>query len=300
MPNRLKTFPQPAKKRKTTIRIIILFIICFAALLALESKLKFQSLSSAKSEAEVKALILQQPSNPETDDNKEEVIIHQNRQVGKVKRICASPRTVTEEDDPNQCIFFRNPSIPEGCAHGNLEDPNVVEIPSWVANPLGKFYMYYSSSHSDLTIGGGSIASLGLAVADDLTGPWKAVNALSYQPSDIGCASLHSPDVMFDHEKQIAFMYVHAQECKSKSGMELPGQPSFVLVSTDGLNWVPPDLSSAPLLGEGFYPGMVSVYFYNLRVFKYGDSFYGVAKTEWMAYGVNKSTPQAKESTMAY
>ncbi|MFT4862357.1 MAG: hypothetical protein ACI95C_001578 [Pseudohongiellaceae bacterium] len=66
-----------------------------------------------------------------------------------------------------------DPSIGE-----NIQGPSLIKVPSWVNNPLGKYYLYFAD-HKGLYIR--------LAYADELLGPWKI-----YQPG-----SLHIADSFF-------------------------------------------------------------------------------------------------------
>src|SRR5581483_6419287 len=46
----------------------------------------------------------------------------------------------------------------------NINGPSLLRVPSWVPNPLGKYYLYFSDHKG---------AYIRLAYADDLRGPWK-------------------------------------------------------------------------------------------------------------------------------
>ncbi|NQW58557.1 MAG: hypothetical protein HQ456_07605, partial [Polynucleobacter sp.] len=58
----------------------------------------------------------------------------------------------------------------------NIQGPSLIEVPQWVSNPLGRFYLYFADHKGE---------NIGLAFADDLKGPWTihAKGALSLENS---------------------------------------------------------------------------------------------------------------------
>jgi len=83
----------------------------------------------------------------------------------------------------------------------NICGPSVIRIPDWVANPLGRYYLYFAAHLGDY---------IRLAVADHPEGPWSV-----YEPGTLrlqeSCFIDHiaSPDVHVDHEHRQIRMYFH-------------------------------------------------------------------------------------------
>ena len=53
----------------------------------------------------------------------------------------------------------------------NINGPSVISVPSWVKNPLGKYYMYFAHHKGEY---------IRLAYADSIEGPWRI-----YQPGSL-------------------------------------------------------------------------------------------------------------------
>ena len=169
-------------------------------------------------------------------------LVYQNRQVGHIHRLCASNEKQAEEDLHSCLIMHQEPSSEEGdCDYRNIDDPDVEPAPYWLKNRRGNYYMYYSSHKADSDAV--TPQALKFAFADSPEGPWTVVSDPSefvFAPAEVNCESFHSPDAVFDSSRQLAFLYVHAHNCVDASGATIKGQPSFVLVSEDGLNWSSP------------------------------------------------------------
>lgn len=155
---------------------------------------------------------------------------------------------------------------------GNINGPSLIRIPDWVANPLGKYYLYFAHHEGDC---------IRLAVADSLTGPW-----VIYQP---GALSLHeslfctdapkhremhpdvqasiasgvdgdyphiaSPDMHIDSERKIISMYYHG---RNRDGTQQTRRAE----SSDGITFTP----LPPLLGDSYF-----------RVFEHHNYHYAIA-----------------------
>ncbi len=141
----------------------------------------------------------------------------------------------------------------------NINGPSVIEVPEWVADPLGAFYLYFADHK------GGYIR---LAYAEHPTGPWTvhAPGSLQLHEShfltepppvtddelarvtaryeqalgaplgnsvldDITHPHIASPDVHVDHESGEIVMYFHGLA-------SLANQQSRVAGSADGLHFV--------------------------------------------------------------
>jgi len=163
----------------------------------------------------------------------------------------------------------------------NVNGPSVIKVPSWVQQPLGRYYMYFAH-HSGTHIR--------LAYADSLQGPWKVyvpgvldVSATAlYRPQpdppyDIYGVYTHvaSPEVLVDDANQRIIMWVHGQFTDGKRWPDDPveaqawlrrngySQVTQVTVSADGLNF-----KAQPVISKEPY----------LRVFRHGGAYYGIVR----------------------
>ncbi len=130
----------------------------------------------------------------------------------------------------------------------NINGPSLLRVPDWVANPLGRYYLYFAHHQGQF---------IRLAYADDLAGPWRVyapgVLPLSHAP----CRHhLASPDVHLDPAARQFRMYFH--------GVTDHGQQTFLAVSRDGLAFEP---TGAEPLGPFYF-----------RVFEHEGAWYAVAK----------------------
>ena len=144
-----------------------------------------------------------------------------------------------------------HPSI--GC---NIQGPSLIQVPDWVVNPLGSYYLYFADHKGSY---------IRLAYANELTGPWliyepgslhisnslfptnppvaprKATTdfEIAYSPSvnrshsfhiDASTPHIASPDVHVDNKSKRIVMYFHGLESYAK-------QTTRVATSTDGVNF---------------------------------------------------------------
>lgn len=166
----------------------------------------------------------------------------------------------------------------------NIQGPSLIRVPDWIADPLGRYYLYFADHKGSY---------IRLAYADKLTGPWKIHPPGSLhiehshfpsEPPEVTEADLQkeaarraadpdagglphslrlemtaphiaSPDVHVDEHERRIVMYFH--------GLEGPGrQVSRVAVSTDGI-----DFRGLPqILGRTY-----------LRTFRWDGATYGIA-----------------------
>ena len=152
----------------------------------------------------------------------------------------------------------------------NIAGPSLIRVPSWIMNPLGRYYLYFSAHKGDF---------IRLAYADQLEGPWQIYKngtlqleeslfpttpskkkvKITQDPSYKGPAEsmphIASPDVHVLDDKQEIRMYYHGL---LKNGRQM----SRVARSKDGIHFVPePDIIS----------------FAYLRVFEYDDWYYAMS-----------------------
>lgn len=140
----------------------------------------------------------------------------------------------------------------------NINGPSVIRVPSWIPNPLGRYYLYFAHHHG---------RHIRLAYADALTGPWKihapGVFQLSQLAGSVFGGHVASPDVHVDSANRRVLLYFHAAVgAEQKTGLAL---------SPDGLRFVPmPGVRLAP------YPDVLGNFYF--RVFRHGGAHYAVAK----------------------
>ncbi|MEM9331664.1 MAG: hypothetical protein AAGA53_10080 [Pseudomonadota bacterium] len=118
----------------------------------------------------------------------------------------------------------------------NLNGPCVIEVPDWVASPMGRYYMYFAHHKGQF---------IRMAYAESLLGPWQVhspgVLSLHETPfaqedlaADLGFeynyAHIASPNVHIDAACKSLVMYYH--------GLETDGtQTTRVCTSEDGLSF---------------------------------------------------------------
>ena len=135
----------------------------------------------------------------------------------------------------------------------NINGPSLIRAPRWLAEPLGRYYLYFADH-------GGTF--IRLAVADELTGPWRVHTPgtlhLRDTPFDRHIAS---PDVRVDDANRQVVMYYHG------AGHELAtpvpeGQTTCRATSSDGLSF----RSEALALGASYF-----------RVFRWRSMWYALS-----------------------
>jgi hypothetical protein len=112
------------------------------------------------------------------------------------------------------------PNMLPGKDGANISYPSLIEVPEWVANPLGRYYLYFSSHRRGRYIR--------LAHANEITGPWTV-----YAPGTLTAAQMQSkqvvgPEAYVDHAEHQIRLYV-------KAG----GGRTGVVRSTNGINFTP-------------------------------------------------------------
>ncbi len=163
----------------------------------------------------------------------------------------------------------------------NIQGPSLIEVPQWVSNPLGRYYLYFADHKG---------AYIRLAHADALRGPWRihrpgslhlrdslflvdppeAAAGTNVSYGDGGSLSgkrshgahaeastphIASPDIHVNDEDQCIVMYYHGLEGYAK-------QSTRVATSVDGI-----DFTARPeILGRTYF-----------RMFRHEDFFYALA-----------------------
>ena len=117
---------------------------------------------------------------------------------------------------------------------GNVNGPSLILAPSWLSDPLGRYYLYFAHHAGSF---------IRLAYSDHLEGPWNI-----YEPGTLHIEQSHcynhvaSPDVHVDDEKREIRMYYHGWVADRT-------QKTKVAVSTDGINFE----ASPESLGEPYF-----------------------------------------------
>jgi len=97
-----------------------------------------------------------------------------------------------------------NPIIEASGDVGSIvNSPSVIKVPSWVEDPLGTYYMYFSHKHGSY---------IRMAYADHPEGPWNI-----YSPGVLDIEEtpfvghIASPDVHVDHAEKLIRLYYHGE-----------------------------------------------------------------------------------------
>ncbi len=153
---------------------------------------------------------------------------------------------------------------------GNVNGPSLVRAPSWVAEPLGRYYLYFAHHKGSF---------IRLAYSDRLAGPWRI-----HEPGTLRLERSHcydhiaSPDVHVDEDRREVRIYYHGWVADRV-------QRTKVAVSTDGINFeASPDSLGLPYFRvfqyQGFHYaiGMPGVFYRSrdgLRSFEQGPTLFG-------------------------
>jgi len=137
----------------------------------------------------------------------------------------------------------------EGNLGKNINGPSLIRVPSWIDNPLGKYYLYFAHH-------GG--AYIRLAFADRLEGPWTVHAPGVLHVNDApGRGHIASPDVHVDDAAKEIRMYFHQPPAKESAAKE---QQAYVALSKDGVRFT----ARKEELGHAY-----------MRVFEYKGARYG-------------------------
>ena len=129
----------------------------------------------------------------------------------------------------------------------NINGPSLIRVPDWVANPLGRYYLYFAHHQGRF---------IRMAYADDVHGPWTVyrggVLALEATPCRHHIAS---PDVHLLPERREIVMYFH--------GVTPEAQLTFRASSADGLRFA----AGTEALGPSYF-----------RVFRHRGAWFAIAR----------------------
>ena len=193
-------------------------------------------------------------------------------------------RLVRNAPGPVAVRFHENPIIttemlPPG--HGdNINGPSLIQVPSWIADPLGKYYLYFA--HHKGTY-------IRMAYADTLSGPWKVHapgtlalhQCIGHQLPEQGLrerAHIASPDVLVDPATRTVVMYFHTLVYTGSDPQNARSyqQKTVRAVSPDGVNFTSED----QLLGPPYF-----------RVFRWQEDYYALTRLGRLFRSQNGATP---------
>ncbi len=119
--------------------------------------------------------------------------------------------------------IIRPDMLPDGLGD-NINGPSLIEVPSWINKPLGKYYLYFAHHEGD---------HIRLAYADRLEGPWRIHKSGTLHLADAPSCHNHiaSPDVHVDDKAREVRMIFHGPVRGSNV------QLSFLATSPYGLTF---------------------------------------------------------------
>ncbi|MFC2171030.1 hypothetical protein ACFLU6_00185 [Acidobacteriota bacterium] len=144
-----------------------------------------------------------------------------------------------------------------GLEGDNINGPSIIEVPDWIPNRMGKYYMYFAHHNGSY---------IRLAYAFSLAGPWTVyADGVLHREQTVCRDHIASPDVHIDHVNQRIVMYFHGDYHNDALGFD--NQYTFVAASPDGISFTAlGDPDSPNLLGEAYF-----------RVWQYGGYYYAVS-----------------------
>ncbi len=180
--------------------------------------------------------------------------------VGAVQPAANTIKDITAVRCPDNPLitFASSPSLGQ-----NINGPSVIRVPSWIAKPLGKYYMYFAHHNG---------RHIRLAYADALEGPWTIYEpgTLALEQAQAFQGHIASPDVHVDDERQEIRMYFHGP-ARSR-----PRQWTGVALAKDGLHFE----ASDELLGTFYF-----------RVFRHEGFYYAISKDGNSGWGQLSRSP---------
>ena len=166
---------------------------------------------------------------------------------------------------------------------GNVNGPTLIRVPTWVKNPLGKYYLYFANHKGTF---------IRLAYSDAVSGPWKIYeqgvlqvkDTAFYRPQpDPSNGSLYthvaSPEIYIDEKNKRILLWAHGMWTDGKAwpGAASGGQPSErEWLSQNKYEQFTQSFDSVDGLHFNSHSAITKHSY--LRVFPYKDEFYGVAR----------------------
>jgi hypothetical protein len=134
---------------------------------------------------------------------------------------------------------------------GNINGPSLIRVPSWIPNPLGRYYLYFAHHQGKF---------IRMAYADNVLGPYT-IYAPGVLPIGETLFERHiaSPDVHIDNDNRVLGMFYHGAGFTGPKHENL-GQNTCYAGSSDGLTFG----CDRICLGPAY-----------MRVWKWGELWYG-------------------------
>lgn len=182
------------------------------------------------------------------------------------KAAAATPKVVRFQTNP-----IIRPEMLPGTDGVNIAGPSLIRVPSWLPNPLGKYYLYFADHRG---------AYIRLAYADRLEGPWRihvpgtlqlnqmvavAKETAGAAAGEVRGRHISSPDVHVDDETREIRMYFHFQIDPDTTW----GHRSGVALSKDGIHFQP--VNRRPI-GEPYF-----------RVFRWDGHYFAINRSAALA-----------------
>lgn len=100
--------------------------------------------------------------------------------------------------------FDSNPIIETSEAIGDIVNyPSVIKVPSWIDDPLGEYYCYFSHKNGKY---------IRLAYANSITGPWKLYSPGTLRLEETPFVGhIASPNVHVDDDNELIRLYYHGE-----------------------------------------------------------------------------------------
>ena len=126
----------------------------------------------------------------------------------------------------------------------NINGPSLIRAPSWLPQPLGRYYLYFADHRGSY---------IRLATADALSGPWSTVERGSLQLREsFFLEHVGSPDAHVIDDRREIWMYVHGLIDADRT------QGTRLAVSYDGVHFiVRPDVLGPPYMRVFDWQGAV-------------------------------------------
>lgn len=141
----------------------------------------------------------------------------------------------------------------------NINGPTLLRVPSWVPDPLGKYYLYFGHHNGQY---------IRLAYAEYPEGPYRIHPPGVLHLKDLPFLAKHiaSPEIYSDPTERSIRLYYHAN-VKGTGIYADQGQMTYLAESRNGLKFTP-------------QPGAPQLAPFYLRVFFHQGYYYGLAKDD--------------------
>ena len=160
------------------------------------------------------------------------------------------PPVITAERLGDGPVIYPGMKGLEGQLGDNIDGPSVIRAPSWLKEPLGKYYMYFAHHRG---------AYIRLAYADKPEGPWRVYEPGTLRLNQATECQDHvaSPDALVDEAAKRVILYFHCPIESADVKRNRPyAQMTFVATSGDGLHFTPVrNEVAAPYLRAFHYRG---------------------------------------------